>query len=285
MIEILRAPTHLVIQDLGFTGFRKIGVPRAGAMDSSALIAGNSLVGNAPTDPGFEWSLSGGTLTFTGDASIALTGAVAHGRLGPNVVAMNTRIEVKAGTTLEIDRFVSGRFLYLCVSPPPDIEPVFGSRSTYLPGGIGGFQGRRLKNGDRVALAGHATLGESAAFVKTHSQRSRLRIIPGPQGDVLDGRLLTYLLESEFTVSRSSDRTGYKLAGPAVETAGLPQILSEPACEGAIQLTDAGTPIVLMADGPTIGGYNKIAVVLAEDLPALAQKTPGERVRFALSRS
>jgi urea carboxylase len=35
-----------------------------------------------------------------------------------------------------------------------------------------------------------------------------------------------------------------------------------------------------MADAPTIGGYPKIGVVSEADLPILAQRRPGEEVRF-----
>jgi allophanate hydrolase subunit 2 len=38
-----------------------------------------------------------------------------------------------------------------------------------------------------------------------------------------------------------------------------------------------------MRDGPTAGGYPVLAVVAEEDLAALAQKRPGEAVRFALA--
>lgn len=284
MIEIVRAPAHLVIQDNGFVGSRSIGLPRAGAMDRNALRLGNSIVGNTPSDAGLEWALSGGTLRFACDAIVALTGAAVHGRLGESVIAMNSRIQVRAGDVLEIDRFIHGRFLYLCVSPAPDVKLVFGSKSTYLPGSIGGLSGRRIKSGDLVKLAAGVSHNKSALLPATDYGETRLRVLPGPQSGALDGRLLSYLLGSEFAVSHASDRTGYRLDGPQIDTTGLPQILSEPACEGAVQVTDSGMPIILMADGPTIGGYNKIAVVLNEDLPLLAQKTPGEKVRFALGR-
>jgi allophanate hydrolase subunit 2 len=37
-----------------------------------------------------------------------------------------------------------------------------------------------------------------------------------------------------------------------------------------------------MADAPTVGGYPKIAVVSEADLPILAQRRPGDSVRFEL---
>ena len=42
-----------------------------------------------------------------------------------------------------------------------------------------------------------------------------------------------------------------------------------------------GQPIVLMADRQTTGGYPKIASVASVDLPLLAQRVPGETLRFA----
>jgi urea carboxylase len=37
-----------------------------------------------------------------------------------------------------------------------------------------------------------------------------------------------------------------------------------------------------MADAPTVGGYPKIAVVSEADLPIIAQRSPGETIRFEL---
>lgn len=282
MIEIVRAPAHLQIQDAGFAGYRNLGLPRSGAMDQAALAAGNALVGNAPNDAALEWAVNGGTIRFGSAATVAVTGARVHGRIGQRMLLSNTTFEVQAGTVLEIDRFISGRFMYLCISPSVAVDQVFGSRSTYTPAKIGGFEGRRLRAGDMVAHR-QARSGKSAEPVPSPNYSSSLiRTRPGPQAGVLNGRLLTYILNTSFTVSTASDRTGYRLDGPAADVAGLTQIVSEPACEGAIQITDGGTPIVLMADGPTIGGYNKVAVAVTADLPILAQKTPGESVRFSL---
>jgi urea carboxylase len=55
---------------------------------------------------------------------------------------------------------------------------------------------------------------------------------------------------------------------------------SEPSCVGAVQITPDGTPIVLGPDGPTIGGYPKIAVVCSADIWKLAQLRPGQRIAF-----
>ena len=48
-----------------------------------------------------------------------------------------------------------------------------------------------------------------------------------------------------------------------------------------MQVPPDGRPIVSLADGPTTGGYPKVATVVGADLPLLAQALGGEaRVRF-----
>jgi allophanate hydrolase subunit 2 len=54
---------------------------------------------------------------------------------------------------------------------------------------------------------------------------------------------------------------------------------------GSLQVTHEGQPILLLADHPATGGYPVIAVVVYADLGLAAQLRPGQRVRFALSRT
>ena len=85
---------------------------------------------------------------------------------------------------------------------------------------------------------------------------------------------------SEFAVTSSSNRTGYRLERePHADPEGR-SAASEPACVGAIQVPSGAGAIVLMADGPTVGGYPKIGVVASVDIPVLAQRMPGDPVRF-----
>jgi allophanate hydrolase subunit 2 len=44
-------------------------------------------------------------------------------------------------------------------------------------------------------------------------------------------------------------------------------------------------PVAFLNDHPTTGGYPVVAVVLAADLPVLAQLRPGEEVRFTAAGS
>ena len=84
---------------------------------------------------------------------------------------------------------------------------------------------------------------------------------------------------SEYRVTESSDRMGFRLKGPAIQST-LDGILSEGICLGAIQVPADGQPIILLNDRQTIGGYPKLGSVLSLDLGKLAQLLPGGSVRF-----
>jgi len=102
-----------------------------------------------------------------------------------------------------------------------------------------------------------------------------MRVLPGPQADWFDDAFYGYT----YRVTPASNRMGVRLDGPPL---ALPkrELVSEPVAPGAIQITNDGRPIVLGVDGQTIGGYPKVAHVIAADLDALGQLRPGDEVRF-----
>ncbi len=73
---------------------------------------------------------------------------------------------------------------------------------------------------------------------------------------------------------------GYFLEGPRINAKDPQEIISEGLTPGAIQILGDGTPVIMMADAQTIGGYKKIGWVLKRDLPALAQMERGETFCF-----
>jgi len=285
VITIVKAPPYLTVQDLGWSDLRSAGMPVGGAMDRDALAAGNVLVGNARDAAGLEWALAGGTLRFERACTLALTGAEVTGTIGGKPAAMRTAVAASAGASLSIDRFVRGRFLYIAVAGGLDVPRLLGSRSTYLPAGIGGFEGRRLKTGDAVPTGASPTrdprIGRTVPSAWLHEgDDAAVRVVGGPQRRLITDDAWRIFLASTFTVSPASDRMGYRLTAPTPILGSPADLPSEPACAGAIQLPPDGNPIVLMADGPTVGGYAKIAVVISADLARVAQRNPGEAVRF-----
>jgi antagonist of KipI len=74
---------------------------------------------------------------------------------------------------------------------------------------------------------------------------------------------------------------GYRLEGPPLIHQSQTELISEGLTFGAIQVPSSGQPIVIMADGPTTGGYPKIGTVASADLPLLVQCVPNKsRIRF-----
>jgi biotin-dependent carboxylase-like uncharacterized protein len=286
MITVIQGPPYLTVQDAGRPHSRTFGVPRGGAMDLFALEALNSIVGNAPDAAALEWALSGGALRFETDCVFAIGGARARVILGGNDVPPFTTVYAAAGEALEIAQITDGRFLYFACAGGIDVPPVLGSRSTYLPGHFGGFQGRMLGSGDSIPLGDRGSTIPAAGFTCPAEllpayTSSVVRVTVGTHADLFDDAAWSAFAEPDFTVSHASDRTGYKLHGQPVRH-DLGSLPSDPGCQGAIQIPSEGTPIVLMADAPTVGGYPKIAVVSKTDMPILAQRMPGASVRFEL---
>jgi antagonist of KipI len=286
MITITHAPPYLTVQDAGRRHSRAFGVPRGGAMDLFALEALNAIVGNAPDAAALEWALSGGSLKFEDDSVFAIGGARARATLAGRDVPPFTTVYAAAGSELEIEQITDGRFLYIACAGAVDVPAVLGSRSTYLPGHFGGFQGRTLGRGDSLPLGHWPSTIPAAGFTCPAEllpayTSSVVRVTAGSHADLFDDAAWRAFTETDFVLSHASDRTGYKLHGQAVGH-GLGSLPSDPGCQGAIQIPSEGTPIVLMADAPTVGGYPKIAVVSKTDMPILAQRSPGASVRFEL---
>jgi biotin-dependent carboxylase-like uncharacterized protein len=250
-------------------------------MDRWALSEANRLVGNPPGSAAIEWALGGGTLRFEHAGICALSGARVQATLDGSPIDAERPLAVRAGSELKVTRLLHRRFIYLAVSGGIEVPQVLASRSTYLPGRFGGMEGRRLRSGDRLSLGPSAVPSPGATGAKGPSYDSPLvRVTFGPQASLFDAEGWETFLGNEFRVSLASDRTGYRLDGPALTHDGEAALPSEPGCVGAVQVPEGGTPIALMADGPTVGGYPKIAVVIWADLPVLAQKKPGDPVRF-----
>ena len=93
----------------------------------------------------------------------------------------------------------------------------------------------------------------------------------GPQDDEFDDAEKQLFLDSEWKISATSDRMGYRLEGPVIKHLHGHNIVSDGTVNGSIQVPGNGAPIVLMPDRGTSGGYPKIATVISVDLGRFAQ--------------
>jgi biotin-dependent carboxylase-like uncharacterized protein len=255
------------IVDAGRPDFRGLGVPLGGAADRAALALGNALVGNPPDAPGLEVCLRGPHLLATTETACVLYGAPFQIDGPRSDLRPGKTFTLRVGDEIHIGGTPQGMRAYLCVSGGFDVPAILGSRSSLDV----------IHRGEKLAC--HPTMipNRYSRNIQPHfADRYLLRVLPGLQTGWFHDE---EFFRQEFTVGSESNRMGLRLEG---EPLTLPEreLVSEPVAPGAIQVTRDGQCIVLGVDGQTIGGYPKIAHVIAADLDRLGQLRPGERVRF-----
>ncbi len=303
-VRVLKPGPLSSLQDLGRVGYQRFGVIVSGAMDEWSHRVANLLAGNRADEATLEITLMGPSLAFDETALVAIVGADLSPRIGDAPVPMNRPVLVRAGSQLDFGRRAFGCRAYLAVHGGFAVEPVMGSRSTYLRAGFGGFEGRALRKGDTLPVSegdprgvysslerslasggdAFATLPEDALAGITHPATGprALRAVKGQQWEAFTEEARMQFLGAEFRVNANSDRMGYRLEGPALMLRSPLEMISEGVAFGTVQVPPDGNPIVLMADRQTAGGYPKIAAVAGVDLPLLAQTVPQQGVRFEL---
>jgi biotin-dependent carboxylase-like uncharacterized protein len=271
----------VTVQDIGRCGHRHEGVSPGGPLDAGSHAIANAMVGNAADAASLEGCLASCTLTFGAPTVFVLTGAAVEATLDAHAIATYEVQEAAPGSTLHIGRITRGAVWYLGLRGGIDCAPVLGSRSTLVHAGLGPAP---LRRGSKLALGAHAEqavhAGPVPAALRTALDDAPLEWLPGTRLDALDHNGWAAFFTAQWSVSPTSDRTGYRLDGPALPVRQSADLASEPSVAGAVQLPPSGRPIVLMAEHPTVGGYPVIGVVPADALARLAQRPPRAAVRF-----
>lgn len=298
MIEIVAPGILATVQDLGRLSHLSIGVGRSGAMDTLALRLGNLLLGNAPGEAGIEFTIGGFAVRFEENVNFALTGADCGATLDGAPVPPFWRMGARAGQVLRARTAERGMRAYLTLAGGLDIPSVLGSASTDLKGGFGGLNGRGLKAGDRIGtkpplgaavpssvefgLDVEAAFGQAEGIGQgAEAERATvLRVLPGPEIDLLTAPAREAFWNETWTVSPDSNRIGYRLAGPILAMSRRVELLSHGILPGVIQLPPSGQPMIQLSEANTCGGYPKIGTVIGADLPKIGQARLGGTLRF-----
>ena len=275
------------IQDLGRFGFQQYGMPVSGAMDTYALRIGNRLLGNEENKAGIEISIPGLSLEVLSRTVIAITGANFDPTINNSPAPMWEAIEVKKGDIISFDQIKSGCRSYLLVAGGIDIPIILRSKSTYVRGKIGGLKGRPLKKADIINIGKtnqelQNIIGRKVSVnnLPAYHRENEIRVILGPQDDYFTKDGLHAFLNSSYEITVNSDRMGYRLKGPKIESKGGSDIITDGIPLGSIQVPRNGMPIIMLADRQTTGGYAKIATVISVDVDKFAQMKPGNKVKF-----
>ena len=222
----------------------------------------------------------------------------------------------------------AGCRIYMAVSGCLNLDPVMGSYSTSVlagSGGFGGFKGRPLRKGDHIpyffsrgdgranrpiipsgGVSNHGDEPHQASHQPDTNQphqpfqtKQVIRIMKGPEWEMLNRDQQKQFLRQEFGVSSQSNRMGIRLTGDPMLRSGdgtktscsgdgttnssaSGTMTSSAVLPGTIQLPGNGLPIILMKDAQAVGGYARIAKVLNEDLWRLGQVWTRNTIRFEL---
>ena len=268
------------VQDGGRFGAQRYGLTPSGAMDRLGLAAANCLAGNALFAPAIEIGPYGAALTARdGAVRVALSGAPRSADIGGRIVAWDASTTIADGETLKLGMARGGSFSYLATEGGIKGEPMFGSLAVNARAGLGSPYPRPLQAGDELSVAS-ASLGPERRIDLPAAVAGPIRVALGPQNDEFSDEAIGLFLDSEWKISATSDRMGYRLEGPAIKHLHGHNIVSDGTVNGSIQVPGNGQPIVLMSDRGTSGGYPKIATVITADFGRFAQVPAGTVFRF-----
>jgi len=261
---VLEPGLYSLLVDQGRPRQRSLGVPIGGAADREAWALGNALIGNPPGSVALEVTLYGPRLK-----ALKTVGAVVYGapfrvekngqRLRPGVP-----FTVQKDDELLIAETMTQLRAYLCVTGGFASPLILGSRSSLGP----------IVHRQRLECASGTAARRFILNAGSHHDRRPLRLLSCPGSDAMLG-----LADQWFVVQPLSDRTGIRLAGPAIRP-GIGDIVSEPVAPGTIQVTPSGELLILGIDAQAIGGYPKAGHVVSADFGRLAQLRPGDCVKF-----
>lgn len=281
---LVREPGLLdLVVDRGRFLVGRFGLSRGGPLDPRSAALANALLGNSADAPLLEMSLQGPVLEVLAPGVLAYAGRGLAPRLNGQEVSAFRSFAVGRGDVLSFAGSSSGSEGggcrgYLALAGGIAANAFSGSSTTDLKSLVGA----RLSAGDRLAVAGGSAARPGFSFTPYWRPEGPciLRLLPGPQASKEATEALTAgPSRGRFRVV-TADRLGVRLEGDHVPGG---EILSEAVPIGAIQVPPGGSPILLLNDRGTLGGYVKPALLHPADLHKAGQLAPGSMVRFVWS--
>lgn len=277
VIEVLSAGIFTTIQDQGRFGYRHIGVPTSGSMDSISANLANALLGNDVNCAVVETTIIGPVLQFQQGTFIAITGAISRLTLNDKLVHLNTVIPINKGDVLKIGKATTGLRSYLAVSGGIQAKKILKSRSYYS-----GITKYSQINKDDILTLPQAVKKifhrSTIARNPEHFTQQSLQVFKGPEFNLLDKATQENLCKMTFAISQQNNRMAYKLESEI--KLSTKDIITSSVQPGTVQLTPAGELIILMRDCQTTGGYARVLQLTNQAIDQLAQKTTGKFISF-----
>jgi biotin-dependent carboxylase-like uncharacterized protein len=295
MLKVIQGGIETLVEDWpGRLGFLGKGMAPSGAFDNVALGYANLLVGNAPGEAGLEVTAGFFEAEFGVDTVIAVTGTPNPPAINGQHIAMWESVQVRKGDVIKFSHIGPCGFRwYIGIAGSIDVPPYLGSKSTCIFGNYGGFEGRKLQAGDVLKFGtpcckSKDLLGRKLKkeVIPEYSREWTLRAIPGPNTcpDYATEEGMEYLFTHSFKVQHTSNRSAYRLEAlpdsffsrldGGVGGSHPSNIIDHGyAMRGALNIC-GNTPVLLIADGPTLGGYMCASSVINADLWKVGQGAP-----------
>ncbi|MEL6567552.1 MAG: biotin-dependent carboxyltransferase family protein [Pseudomonadota bacterium] len=284
MLEVISAGVQASLQGAPRRGSRHLGIPEAGPADPVSMALANRLVGNDLLATCVEISFGGFKARIEVPCTVAVTGASGDIHVSGVAVPLHRTLPLTVGDMLSVNAPRLGARSYLAIASGFAADMAFGSTSTYLPAGFGGHQGRALRAGDTLVAQGPAKLDgvleTPEAFRPVFTQSYTLRACASGETSVLDATSRKALFSEQFVAGRQGTRMGIALTGPSMNLDSDGLMESAPVFPGTIQCPASGTPIILLCDAQTTGGYPRIAQIARCDRHLLGQVRPGDAIRL-----
>jgi urea carboxylase len=297
MVKVIKKGLETSVQDYpGRIGTLNLGFPSSGPMDSWSFRLANVLVENEPGAAALECQFMGPTLKFDSNRTIAVTGADMSPKIDGTPVPLWESIDVKKDQTLEMSFATIGARSYIAFSGGINTKPWLGSRSTFHKAGVGGIEGKAIQDGQKIPLnksraVEKKKIKKSSIPVMSTNKKWSVEVVKGPNDDWVDEKGHKMFLSSNWKLQSKSDRTGYRLDGPkwsftekatnkGLEHGTFPSnIIDQGYPMGAINLAGQ-TPIILVNDGPSMGGFIVPYTVPSASFWKLGQAKPGDILNF-----
>jgi len=285
--EIIRAGINSTYQDIGRNELYHIGIPYSGAMDKRNFLVSNKLVGNKKSFGVIEFAYQGPLLKLKNSKIVfAITGDVKF-----NIIRKNLNVEtgncyetydLNPDDQIDIISTNKSVYGYLSVKGGFDIDLFWNSYSINTKAKIGPNNGEKLSNNEKIFLKESVNSFVKKKIQYLNSKIEFIRIIKGTNYNYFSEDAKNIFLSKEFKISKLTDRMGMRLEGPKLKNIVDTNIKSEGLIKGVIQVPANGSPIIMLSDHGTIGGYPKIAVVISADYDKLVQLTPSSKIKFKL---
>lgn len=307
-IKLTHCSGLVTVQDFGRVGHQSKGMPVAGAIDEHAFMQANHLVSNTLFDKYSDKSnLSTGalevyfgelTVTVNQPCIIAITGANCHPiHIDSHQQQINIPMwqpyKLCAGDSIKLHRPKQGIVSYLAFRGGIQTPMFLGSRAQTFSSTIAIDALKPLVTGQLLELADKQVTplqtntpkkGKLSPEIFYQNDPLILRFVPHQHWFNLPNHQQEKWLSRTYKVSSSNNRMACQFEQLSEEpiTIRHQTKLSSAVNFGTIQVLPDGSPIVLMKDRQTMGGYPTLGNVYQTDLFRLSQLLPGKEVRFII---